>query len=253
MGLNSGSTSRQVQAQQSAIAVGDWGYQAYAADGAAAHQFAQVQYKAPWALLSAGVDRTGIDTTLSLQSQGAVSLIDGGVFASNIINDSFALVDTNGLAGVHVLQENRVAGITDAKGHLLVPDLRGFDVNYLAIDPTDIPPDATLNVATREVRLLDKSGIVLRFSVKISNGALLRLLDMAGAPVPVGSTATLETTGVTVPVGYDGEAYVENLIAHNQLTIERAEGKPCTVSFDYQRVPGNIPSIGPLICKEISP
>ena len=203
--------------------------------------------------MSAGVDRSGSDTALSLQSQGALSLIDGGLYASSAINDSFALVDTNGLAGVHVLHENRVVGITDAAGHLLVPDLRGFDVNYLAIDPTDIPPDTTLNVATREVRPPQKSGIVLRFAVTISHGALLRLVDAGGAPVPVGSTATLQATGATVPVGYDGEVYVQDLSAKNQLTIERVEGGRCTVSFEYQRVPGNIPTIGPLTCQDIKP
>lgn len=253
MGNNAGSTYRQMQAQQSAVSLGDWGYQAFAADGAVAHQLAQVQYKAPWALMSAGVDRSGSDTTLSLQSQGALSFIDGGVFASTTIDDSFALVDTNGLAGVHVLRENRIAGITDAKGRLLIPDLRGFDVNYLAVDPADIPPDATLNVATREVRLPEKSGIVLRFAVSISRGALVYLHDAAGDAIPVGSIATLQATRMAVPVGYDGQAYVEGLAAHNQLTIVRTNGRPCVVNFDYQPVPGNIPTIGPLTCQDLKP
>jgi hypothetical protein len=47
-------------------------------------------------------------------------------------------------------------------------------------------------------------GVVVRFPVKISHGALLRLVDEAGAPLSVGSTATLRATDVTVPVGYDG-------------------------------------------------
>lgn len=253
MGHNGGIANRQIQAQQSAVSVGDWGYQVYAAHGTLAHQFAQVEYKAPWAVMGAGVDRSGNDATLSIQSRGALSLIDGSVFASSTINDSFAVVDTAGLAGVHVLHENRIAGVTNGKGQLLVPDLRGFDINYLAIDPADIPADATLNVATREVRLPDRSGIVLRFAVKVSHAALVRMLDTAGTPVPVGSTATLQATGVTVPVGYDGEAYVEGLAAHNQLTIVRAEGNRCTVSFDYQPVPGNIPAIGPLTCQDLKP
>lgn len=251
MSNNAGSAYRQVQAQQSAVSVGDWGYQAFAADGAVAHKFAQVQYKAPWALMSAGVDRSGSDTTLSLQSQGALSYIDGGVFASNTIDDSFALVTTGGLAGVHVLRENRAAGITDAKGRLLISDLRGFEINYLAVDPADIPPDATLNQATLEVRLPEKSGIVLRFAVSLSRGALIYLHDAAGAAIPVGSTATLQATRVAVPVGYDGQAYVEGLAAHNQLTIVRADASPCVVNFDYQPEPGNIPTIGPLVCQDV--
>jgi outer membrane usher protein len=133
---------------------------------------------------------------------------------------------------------------------LLVPGLRAFDVNYLALDPTDIPPDTTLNAVTREVRPQDRSGVVVRFPVKVSRGALLRLVDVAGAPLPVGSTATLQATGAAFPVGYDGEVYTEDLGPHNTLTVEREFGGPCFVRFDYQPVPGDLPTLGPLACKE---
>jgi outer membrane usher protein len=51
-------------------------------------------------------------------------------------------------------------------------------------------------------------------------------------------------------VGYDGEAYVEDLSPHNDLSVERTDGRRCTVVFDYRPVPGDIPSIGPLRCIE---
>jgi outer membrane usher protein len=82
---------------------------------------------------------------------------------------------------------------------------------------------------------------------------LLRLVDEAGVPLSVGSTATLRATGVTVPVGYDGDAYLEDLSSHNEVTAERADGRHCIVAFDYQSVPGEIPTIGPLRCQEQKP
>jgi outer membrane usher protein len=54
-------------------------------------------------------------------------------------------------------------------------------------------------------------------------------------------------------VGYDGQAYVEGLAAHNQLSIVRADASPCVVNFDYLPVPGNIPTIGPLVCQDLKP
>ena len=51
--------------------------------------------------------------------------------------------------------------------------------------------------------------MVVKFPIKFSRGALLRLVDDAGVPISLGSTATLRATGTVVPVGYDGEAYVE--------------------------------------------
>lgn len=238
--------SGQVQVQQSAALIGEWGYQGYVSAPDVPHEFAQVQYKSPWALLTAGVDRTGGETTLRLETQGALSLVDRGLFPSNTIYDSFAIVDTNGMPHIHVLQENRDVGRSDSSGRLLVPDMRSFDVNHITIEPTDIPPDATIDDATREVRPQDRSGVVLRFPVKISHGALLRLVDEAGVPLPVGSTATLRSTASTFPVGYDGDAYIQNLDAHNKIEVERPDGRRCSVVFEYQPVPGEIPAIGPL-------
>jgi len=248
-GTGQGGAYRQVHAQEAAVRVGDTGYQVYAATGAQAHQFAQAQYRAPWALLTAGVDQLDQHNASSLRMEGSLSLIDHTWFAANTINDSFAVVDTPGLAGVRVLYENREVGKTDASGRLLVPDLRAFDVNYLALDPTDIPPDAALNSVTREVRPQDRSGVIVRFPVKLSRSALLRVVDTTGMALQVGSTATLQSTGKAFPVGYEGAVYVDDLDPHNTLDVVGDRGEHCFVKFDYTPVPGNIPSIGPLTCE----
>jgi outer membrane usher protein len=238
----------QVQAQQSAALVGDLGYDAYASPGKSSHEFAQVQYKSPVGLFTAGVDQSGDQSTLRLESEGAFSWVDKGLFPSNTIYDSFAIVDTGPIPHVHVLQENRDVGMTNSSGRLLVPDMRSFDLNHIAISATDIPSDVTIDDPKMEMRPQDRSGVVVKFPVKISHAALLRLIDEAGAPMSLGSAATLQATGVTVAVGYDGDAYVEDLSPHNELSVEGLNGRRCTVAFDYKPVAGDIPSIGPLRC-----
>jgi outer membrane usher protein len=238
----------QVQAQQSAAMVGDLGYDAYVSAGNSGHEFAQVQYKSPVGLFTAGVDQSGGQSTLRLESQGAFSWVDKGLFPSNTIYDSFAIVDTGPVPHVHVLQENRDVGTTNSSGRLLVPDMRSFDLNHIAISATDIPSDVTIDDPKVEMRPQDHSGVVVKFPVKISHAALLRLVDEAGVPMSLGSAATLQATGVTVAVGYDGNAYVEDLRPHNELSVEGINGRRCTVAFDYKPVAGDIPSIGPLRC-----
>ena len=244
--------SWQLQAQQPAALIGQWGYQAYlsAGGGNGTHTFAQEQYKAPWALMTAGVDRNQGQTTLRLETQGAFSFVDGALFSSNTIYDSFAIVDTNGLSRVHVLQENRPAGSTNSTGRLLVPDLRSFDINRIAIDPADIPQDSSVDVTTREVRPRDRSGVIVKFRVKVSHGALLRLVDSEGLPIPIGSDATLKATGIIVPVGYDGNAYLEDLSPVNEVVVELPSGHHCSAIFSYRPVSGEIPLIGPVVCRE---
>jgi outer membrane usher protein len=254
--INASATSDgnvQVQAQQSAAMIGDWGFDAYASPGKNSHEFAQAQYKSPVGLFTAGVDQSGNQSTFRLESQGAVSWVDRGLFPSNTIYDSFAIVDTGAVPHVHVLQENRDVGTTDSSGRLLVPDMRSFDLNHLAISATDIPSDVSIDNVAVEMRPQDRSGVVVKFPVKISHAALLRLVDEAGVPMSIGSAATLKATGVTVAVGYDGDAYVEDLSPHNELSVESIDGRRCMVPFDYKPVAGDIPSIGPLRCLEKKP
>ena len=239
----------QLQAQQSATNIGDWGYQAYLSGGAGDHEFAQVMYKSPWALVTGGVDNVGGETTFRLDAQGAVSFADNRLFASNTVTDSFAVVDTDGAANVHVLYENRPAGVTDASGRVLVPDLRAWEVNRLGIDPADVPVDAQVPYTEQLVRPPDRSGVVVKFPVRRTNGALLVLVDQTGHPLPVGSTATLEATGVAAPVGYDGQAFIEGLAKQNRVIVQLPNDGRCVVTFAYAAVAGEIPKIGPLTCR----
>jgi outer membrane usher protein len=243
----------QFQVQQSAAQIHDWGYQVFVSGPQTQHEFGVLQYKSPVGLFSAGIDSSSGQTTGRVEALGALSVADRGFFPSNAIYDSFAIVDTSPLPRVHVLQENRDVGSTNSSGRLLVPDMRAFEMNNLAIDATGLPADVTLHNAFREVRPQDRSGVVVRFPIKFSHGALVRLVGESGMPLPVGSSARLKATGVTVPVGYDGEAYVEDLSPTNELAVELPDDRHCAVVFEYHPVPGEIPTLGPLRCVEQKP
>jgi outer membrane usher protein len=245
--------SYQAEVSQTATTVGEWGYRAFGALDNPDHAFAEATYRSPLAQVTAGVDQFGKLTTVRAEAQGALSYVDGGLFMSERIDDSFAVVDTNGVGGISVQQENRYAGKTDSDGQLLVPELRAFEINHLSIEPLDAPLDATVSYSSRDVRPYDRSGVVVTFPIKISNGALLRMTDAAGAPIPFGSVATLQSSGAKVPVGYDGETYLVDLDAHNKVSVEMPDGRRCDLEFDYRHIAGKIPSIGPLACREGSP
>ncbi len=236
------------QVQQSAPDIGDWGYDAYLSAGSSFNQFGEIEYKSPFGILLAGVDTGAGPTTVQLEVQGALSYVDKGLFPSNTIYDSFAIVDTNPMKNVQVYQENRNIGSTGKSGKLLVPDMRSYDANLIAISPSDIPLDVTLDNDQMTVRPQDRSGVVVRFPMEVSHGALVKLVDETGKPIPVGSTVTLLSTGIMFPVGYDGDVYMKNLGAKNQISVEMDRGGRCSASFAYRPVPGEIPTIGPVLC-----
>jgi outer membrane usher protein len=252
---SSGAHSGQVEVDRAAIVPGDWGFRAFAsASGGgdramSGHEFAQATYKSGFGQVFAGVDHTAGHTVVQAEMRGAVALADGGLFASNRIDDSFAIVDT-GTPRMRVLQENREVGRTDSHGRILVPDLRSFEINQLSIEPLDAPVDAEVTVTRKTVRPQDRSGVVVKFPVKVEHGALLRLVDRSGKPLPVGSSATLASSGAAVPIGYDGEAYVVDLSKRNQVLVDLPDGGKCAVSFDFKPAANQIPTIGPLPCRE---
>lgn len=253
---SSGSPSQyvgQAQVQQSAPQVGEWGYLASVSEGSGSHEFGQGQYKSHVGLFTAGVDLDGGTTTWRGESTAAISYVDKHLFPSNWVYDSFAIVDTGSVPHVHILQENRPVGRTNSKGLLLVPDMRSFEQNQIRVDPSDIPPDATLITDLRVIRPQDRSGVVVKYPIKFNRAALVQVVDAAGAPIPLGSTATLKATGVVYPIGYDGDVYIEGLDSHNEVTVESADGRHCTLAFKYTPLPGDIPSIGPLLCQEKKP
>jgi outer membrane usher protein len=259
---SSGTESAQIDISRNASQPGEWGGRLFASaddvasvqvpshDTISSRQFGQLTYKSNWGQVFAGVDHVADQTTLQAELRGAVSVIGDAVFASNWIDDSFALVETGGIGGIRVRQDNRDVGRTDSGGRLLVADLRSYELNNLSIEPLDAPLDAEILTTKREVRPYDRSGVVVRFPVRVTQGALLRLTDPAGKAIPVGSSATLRSTGVATPVGYDGETYVVDLQEQNVLLIEKPDGRRCVVNFGYEAVAGQIPAIGPLLCRE---
>ena len=250
-----GVRSGQVELTRNAVLPGDWGYRAFASaaddSGIPDHQFAQGTYKSQWGQIFGGIDRIDGHSTYQGELSGAIAIAGGGVFASNRIDDSFAIVDT-GTPGIRVRQENRDVGKTDSDGRLLVPDLRSFESNRISIEPLDAPIDADVPVTERSVRPQDRSGVVVKLPVRVTHGALLRLVDAKGDPLAVGSSATLGSTNTAVPIGYDGEAYVVDLQNHNELRVEQPDGQRCAVAFEFKRVGDSIPTLGPLVCRELA-
>ncbi len=239
-----------VQATRSAAEIGDYGFQVASSVGQPTRQTADLQYRASEALLDIGADRTAGHTAYRASAQGAVALADGRLFAANTIYDSFAVVDTSGIAGIHVLQENRPVGETDGSGTRLVTNLRSYEANQLGIDARDVPLDASFGTPTQTVRPQDRSGVVVRFAMQPMQGALLRLVDAAGHPIQVGSRAVLRSNRQAATVGFDGEAFVTGLAASNVLDVTRQDGSACVARFEFKPHPGALPRIGPVPCLE---
>lgn len=245
---SAGASYQTVQAERPAVERGDLGWRVSHAEGDLNRDDLALNDKTPYGLVGAETERTDSGTDWRVSAQGAVTLLGGHLFASNTIDDAFALVDTDGLANVRVRQENRDLGRTDRNGLLFVDELRAYEDNHLSIDPGDVPLDVQLGTDQLHLVPGDRSAVRAHFAIQRSHSATLHLVDTRHHALPVGATATLVDSGEQTMLGYDGEAFFQQLGPHDQVRVE-AKGRPaCTVHFDYHAEPGAIPDIGPLVC-----
>nr|WP_260986109.1 fimbria/pilus outer membrane usher protein [Bordetella genomosp. 13] len=224
-----------------------WGVQAGSA-GVVDYRQAWGQYLGRYGQATATAQQLDGRTQLSLDMSGGVVVMDGHVEASRQIYDGFALVSTDGVAGVPVLSQNRRIGHTGSSGYLVVPNLNAYQRNEISIDTLALPADARIGSTRQEVVPQALSGVLARFEMNRYSAASIILRGPGGKPPAVGSRVRHEQSGKETVVGYDGIAFVDGLVERNTV---RVEGKDlaCVASFRYQRpADGSLPTIGPLDC-----
>ena len=225
-----------------------WRVQARAGDDGAGG-LAEVGWISPAGRYGAGVAGLDGHSYAYASASGSLAWMQGRAFAARAIDDAFAVVSTDGRAGVPVKLENRLVGRTGQDGLLLVSPLRAWQDNRLSIDPLDLPADLRIERVEAMARPRDRSGVAVRFRMAPVRAALLVLHDGAGRPLPLGSLVHVPGTEEPAMVGYDGETWLEALGAHNRLWIDLPEGERCRVEFDYPESASPVPRIGPLACR----
>nr|WP_246641879.1 fimbria/pilus outer membrane usher protein [Paraburkholderia edwinii] len=250
VGRQNGESSYNVTALRPPDYNGGWGWGVQAGGaGAVPFRQAQLQYLGRYGQATAVGQNIDGRTSASLDLNGAVVLMDGAVEPSRRIDDGFALVSTDGVSGIPVLHENRVIGMTDGGGHLLIPDLNSYQHNQVGIDAMKLPADARIANTALDLVPQAQSGVLARFGVTRYSAAsvVLRLPD--GTVLPAGARVHHVESGRDTIVGYDGLTFVDGLQADNHLEIDSSAGH-CTVEFAYMRPrDGSLPTLGPFVCE----
>jgi outer membrane usher protein len=210
---------------------GSLGWRTSFSQGRSAEGSAAVSYRSSHGRAEATVGHSISGTTATAQFDGAIATMGSGIFLTDRIDDSFAVVET-GLPDVGVFYENRPVGVTDARGRLLVPGLHAYQKNQIAIDTTNLPVDADVATTQDVVAPADRAGVRVDFRVRTNiDAAVLVLSGPDGQPLETGSQGTINGNQEFV-IGYDGRAYVKGLTRKNTVVVETAKGS-CQASFGY--------------------
>jgi outer membrane usher protein len=208
---------------------------------------AGVSWGGPYGRYSAEVYTSESFTSVRANVTGGVAWVGDAAVFTRPIEQSFALVDMGGIAGVRVLQENNEAGRTAADGRLMLTEVPPYGEIRIAVDPLTVPMDVTLAQPVMKVATLPRTGQVVRFDVKRERNALVRLVLPDGAPVPAGASVVIDGRDGLYPVGMDGETFLPG-VGERQALVVRFNGTACRVELRVPTGHDAVVDIGPLTC-----
>ena len=192
--------------------------------------------------------------------RGGVVLLNGKVAPTRTVYDSFAVVSTNGAAGMPVKVQNNLVGNTDASGKIFVPSLVAYQHNQVSIDSAMLPANQRIASSRQTVVPYEKSGSSVSFNVQTIQAWMLSLVDDNAQPVPMGASV-LDAAGIPLSVvGFEGRVYVESQpeakigartfrVVRNSATKGTQE---CSFNLTLAAQPkagGNIQDFGVVVCR----
>ena len=189
-------------------------------------------------------------------ASGGVAFLGGSSFFSRRITDSFAVVQVPGYSGVGIYADNQLSTRTDAKGNALLTGLRSYQKNSVRIEQSDIPFDAQIDAVELDAVPYFRSGLVLKFPVKRSRGALLTVVLENGEPLPAGAQVQIIGDNILenelFPTGMRGEVYLTGLAMNNRLRVTWRE-QSCEFALPFPETTDPQPHLGTYTCTGVEP
>ncbi len=196
---------------------------------------------------SGGFFSYGDSGTLWGDVSGALVLMDDHLLAADHLSNAFALVKTD-YPDIQVRYENQLVGSTNRQGYLLIPGISAYYPAKYDIDTRELPLDLSAEQVEQRVAVRRRSGYLLHFPIEPLRAATVILLDQQGRPLPAGSRIFRDGQSIDY-VGWDGNAWLDNLAAENPLRAVTPDGRHCVA---HLTLPGGKPkplqTYGPLTC-----
>ncbi|AQS41895.1 MAG: Putative outer membrane usher protein YehB [Candidatus Tokpelaia hoelldobleri] len=233
--------------------IGSAGWRLRAVEGAREEHSAYGSYRARMARLAGSVEQVRNYSRVTAEVEGAIVVAGGGIFGSNRIEDSFAIVDV-GAPNVPVLRENRPYGKTGRSGRLIVPDLPSYQPAKISIDAEHMPLNAFATEVDKRVTPAYRGGVVTRFTVEdTGRNALLTVVDASGAPLELGSLVEDEKGSQLATIGYDGQAFLPlaGYTLPAQFMVKRAYGGLCRLVLPRNIALGGLSGATQIHCTDL--
>ncbi|MBI5408429.1 MAG: fimbrial biogenesis outer membrane usher protein [Nitrospirae bacterium] len=212
-----------------------------------------VRYQNGMGIYEARYANKNKDDGFGVSMSGGVGYIDGSVFLSRPVNDSFAKVKVGALKDVRVYFNGNEEGRTDHKGEFIVSDIRSFHDNKIAIESADIPLNYAIPAVSQYISPPFRSGSLVEFDVKKTQGVTgSAYISRNGEVVPAEYSVLFvqaENAAIEGLVGKEGEFYIENVPAGRHGAKLFYKGKECRFDMIIPESDETVLDIGKVTCE----
>jgi len=251
-----GREQARLQVSRSVPAGSGMGYRLVAGAGDSDRRAVEVKLQNEVGTYTLLADQSLSQTAFRGSASGGVAFLGGSAFLSRRITDSFAVVQVPDYSGVGIYADNQLVARTDANGYALLPRLRPYQENTVRIEQADLPLDAQIDAVQLDAVPYFRSGLLLKFPVKRSRGALLTVVLDNGEPLPAGAQAQIIGDNVeeneVFPTGMRGEVYLTGLAVSNRLRVTWRE-QSCEFVLPFPESTDPLPHLGTYICTGVEP
>jgi outer membrane usher protein len=190
-------------------------------------------------------DQSGGNVLIS----GSLVAMDDHVYAGRALQNGYALIETQGTAGVGVTVENQYVGQTDAAGRLLVTHLLPYQANNVGIDQSSVPLQDQIDHTDQLVSVPRLGGAIVRFGVHALHAAR-GVLMLENEPVRYGTGTLLMTDApVRTLIGLDGSFYFSDLPAGRYTLLAATASGEVSCAFTMPAGARPMSDLGKIACE----
>ena len=213
------------------------------------HAEAGMDYTGRYGRLYSDISTSSSQHSFRLGASGGMALAAGRLFLAPRLDQSFAVAEIKGYAGVGIGLGSNATTVTDQRGIAFIPYLSPYQANQVRLDPRDLPISAELDSIEQVIVPSWRSAVKIDFPVRSGRGALVRIHQENGEPIPAGATVQIAGDKEEFFVGRRGEAFVTGLQEANRLAVRWKDGR-CEVDVSLPAANDEtVPRIGPLTCR----
>lgn len=182
---------------------------------------------------SAGQDNRH-NRQMSFSAAGSVVAHRYGVTLGQTVGDSFAIIHAKGARGALVTATGQGQTL-DYFGNAIVPYTSPYSINYIGIDPTNLPVNMEFSATEQQIVPRANSIRVVNFDTQKSTMVLFNVTAPNGVILPMGAEAKDQNGQVVGYVGQGGVLFANNLTENRgalSVAWGLAQSEQCR--FDYQ-------------------